>query len=192
MTAQTEGVGLLRHGARGILDYASGKARFARALALALPPALLSRVDYHAWDASHDEGHQERLNNVAMLCPGDDQPKRCSKDISDFHHQGKVDLVVACNFFHKAPTRDWLKHLRAIGDALRDDGMLVVMEDLEMPVGELPPSRRVHRDQPQGIANPPVELNGGPQARGGQPQAGGHDGHPASLGGRTVGSRPVA
>lgn len=123
-----------------LLDYASGKARFARAIFQAFKPEDRTKIDYFTWDqkVKDDRDLNDRQSNVKSLYPEGDLSARCSTEISDFENENQVDLVVACNFLHEVPHRDWRTHLAHIRDVLKPNGRLLVMEDREMPVGELP------------------------------------------------------
>jgi hypothetical protein len=121
-----------------LLDYGAGRGRFALALADGLPPELRDRIDYHAYnDRHHDGHHDECVRAIARLHP-DDAPRRLSVEPSDFFGKNAVDLVVMSNFLHEVEPREWRTHFRRAADVLRDDGVLIVMEDQEPPVGELP------------------------------------------------------
>jgi hypothetical protein len=121
-----------------ILDYAAGKGRFAVALADAVPADIRARLEYFAFnDAEHNSHAGECCRNVATLHP-DDATSRCSSEVSDFFGQARVDLVVMANFLHEIEPAAWGRHFSLAAKALADDGVLVIMEDQEPPVGELP------------------------------------------------------
>lgn len=123
-----------------VLDYGSGKGRFARALAQNLDEQARNGLDYRTWDdAEHNQHQDERALNIKALYPDeDDVSKHISTEISDYCNEQRVHLVVMCNFLHEIPPEDWRHHLCHAHDALTDDGLLLVLEDQEIPVGELP------------------------------------------------------
>jgi SAM-dependent methyltransferase len=122
-----------------ILDYASGKGRFARAIA-DLPEPVRLRFDYYAYDdRTRDHHRPERERQVRALYPDELTPEiRCSNEITEFTNDRRVDVVVFANFLHEVPPQRWQHHLRRAWDALSDDGILLVLEDQRISVGELP------------------------------------------------------
>lgn len=50
---------------------------------------------------------------------------------------GRVHVAVLCNVLHEVEPTEWVELLNGIMDSLRQDGVLLICEDLEMPVGEL-------------------------------------------------------
>lgn len=120
-----------------ILDYGSGKARFALALAEE-EPAARERIDYRAYDdPAHDSDRAVRARNLVRAF-GVTGPARSSNDISDFAHERRVDLVVMANFLHEVPPIYWREHFTNSLQSLREGGALVVFEDQQIAVGELP------------------------------------------------------
>jgi energy-coupling factor transporter ATP-binding protein EcfA2 len=134
LTSRQAGSGRVR-----ILDYASGRGRFARALA-ETAEEVRKPLDYYAFDDQrHDQDRKEREQQVRALYPSEPDPSaRCSNDASDFTHENRVDVVVMANFLHEVPPQKWRDHLLVARDVLRDDGVLLILEDQEMQVGELP------------------------------------------------------
>ena len=123
-----------------VLDYASGKGRFARALG-DLSSDDRRRIDYFTFDdPQHDEDVGERRRNVASLYPdeGERSAARCSNEISDYFNEKRTDVVVMANFLHEVLPSDWADHLANAYKALADDGTLLIFEDTAMSVGELP------------------------------------------------------
>lgn len=119
-----------------ILDYGAGKARFASAL-VELPREKRERVDYYAFnDSSHDDYHRECVENVCRLHPG--EIHREVHDTSAFYGANQVNVVLMSNFLHEIEPQQWGNHFAEVARVLTDDGVLVVMEDQEPPIGELP------------------------------------------------------
>src|SRR5262249_48130383 len=117
-----------------ILDYAAGKARFAVALADALPADLRDRIEYVAFnERHHDEHHNECVRNVGRL-HARDADSRVSNEISDFFGDHRVDLVIMSNFLHEVEPHEWKWHFGKAANVLSDTGLLVVMDDQEPPV----------------------------------------------------------
>lgn len=123
-----------------VLDYASGKGRFSRSFAESEDGC--DWLDYHAYDdPAFDRDRATRIENLRALYPNEGTvEERCHSDISDLYFDARVDIVVMANFLHEVEPQHWSGHLQHAAQVLRDDGWLLVCEDLRMPVGELPHS----------------------------------------------------
>ena len=134
------GGGMLR-----LLDYGSGAGRFARALSEMLSAEERAHLDYNTWDhRDFDDSRADRVAALKCLYPDLDDPScRISNEVSDFFHDDdrRVDAIVMANFHHEVPPAAWCDHLRNVVRALRERGSLVVLEDQQMRVGELPHAR---------------------------------------------------
>jgi len=127
-----------RFGRVRILDYAAGRGRLAVALAEALPEPPRTSIDYFAYNApAHDNFHEECLGNVSRLY-GESATGHLCASLEAFVDEARVQLVVMCNFLHEVRPSEWREHFRAAHDALSDGGYLVIMEDQEPQMGELP------------------------------------------------------
>jgi hypothetical protein len=63
---------------------------------------------------------------------------RVSNELSDFYGDEQVQVVVISNFLHEIAPQEWQTHFQRASKVLSDEGVVVVMEDQEPPVGELP------------------------------------------------------
>ena len=121
-----------------ILDYAAGKGRLAVALADSLSAEVRARIEYFAFnERGHDLYREECIRNTALL-HAEDAVSRVRVEISDFFEDERVDVVVMSNFLHEVEPRAWGTHFDRAAKVLTDGGVLVVMEDQEPSVGELP------------------------------------------------------
>lgn len=48
------------------------------------------------------------------------------------------DLILMCNVLHEIPHNRWIPLFKDLGQLLKDDGKLLLIEDCKIPVGELP------------------------------------------------------
>ena len=121
-----------------IADYGAGAGRFAAALAEVLPNDVRERIEYFAYNSpAHDKHRAECAANIARL-HGPRSQDRIKTTTSDLWGENQVDVVVMSNFLHEIAPAEWASHLRKAGEMLVDGGLLLVMEDQEPPVGELP------------------------------------------------------
>lgn len=122
-------------GAFRVLDFGAGKGRLATAIARGSPD--LSGLCYYTYDES-DAWRAEREVAVAHL----HELGASTDELRDLGmlrvKSDQVDLVVLCNVFHEIPPGEWLKLFRDIASVLREGGKLVIIEDQEPSVGELP------------------------------------------------------
>jgi energy-coupling factor transporter ATP-binding protein EcfA2/SAM-dependent methyltransferase len=120
-----------------VLDYGAGKGRFAVALAETIPLETAQLVEYFALnDPDHNAHADECLKNVGKLHA--DAVNHVSTEITDFFGSRAVDLIVMCNYLHEVSPNEWAQHFEKCERALRDRGGLLIMEDQEPSIGELP------------------------------------------------------
>ncbi|NVJ14103.1 methyltransferase domain-containing protein [Myxococcus sp. AM010] len=134
-----------------ILDYSAGKGRFASALRERFASttgneALRERLNYFAYNDPRfiepDEKDACKARVAVLEQPG---------SIEEYYwesmaqlqatHRHEIDIIVLCNVLHEIEPDDWIRTFRDIDELLAPDGVLVVMEDLLPPVGELPNKR---------------------------------------------------
>ena len=127
-----------------VLDYASGKARFARALSERLSA---TNVDYCAFDRDYgdpnpapSETKRIACQNVKALFPSIDDPASILVPDLTALLPASFDLIVMCNFLHEVPAKEWPLHFGEVYKLLGGDGVLLVMEDQRISVGERPHS----------------------------------------------------
>jgi SAM-dependent methyltransferase len=116
-----------------VLDYGAGKARLARELA----ESQVS-VDYVACDESSDHADEAR---AAIETTGGGKWVGGLNALEAEFAPGRFDVVVLCNVLHEVPPSAWPSLLARLGAHLRDEGVLLLVEDQRVPVGE-----KAHKD----------------------------------------------
>ena len=123
-----------------VLDYGAGRGRILAALKDGANPAP-DRIDYHAFELNvaargecvkammdyYDVSNAEATRRVY----GDERALR------ERLNPGSVHLIVMCNVLHEIPPRDWSNlFIGVIRHCLREDGYLLIVEDMQIPHGE--------------------------------------------------------
>ncbi|NOU28687.1 MAG: AAA family ATPase [Polyangiaceae bacterium] len=121
-----------------VLDFGAGRGRLAAALARSMegqmspngPKTYVAYCDPQTQSASDTD---ECARNVALLNSTEvDASSTTTLPTSHF------DVALLCNVLHEVHPRDWPRTLAAIAEHLNVDGHVVVMEDQEPTIGELP------------------------------------------------------
>ena len=121
-----------------VLDFGAGKGRLADAIAR--NGDKLTGLSYYLYDS--DPQFQGDREAVARKLTELGVKARVVDKLGSLRVAGsQVDLVVLCNVLHEIPPEDWLRVLTSIREVLVDDGKLVIIEDQEPSVGELPHNR---------------------------------------------------
>lgn len=130
-----------------LLDFGAGKGRLASAILDAdelqtRPPS--DWLDYVAFD--HDAKDSEPCRNAIARIYGNSDRRYFneSRELLAAFDEETFDCAMMCNVFHEIPPADWLglfeKH-GAIVKLLKKDGFLLIVEDMQIPVGEKPHQR---------------------------------------------------
>lgn len=121
-----------------VLDYAAGHARFAAGI-VGLKDEIKSCLRYTAYnDGARGPHSEECLANLRLLY-AEAALQHAISDLSVlWEEKDRVDVVVMCNLLHEIPVGEWVWHFAAAQKVLKDDGTLLIMEDLEIGIGELP------------------------------------------------------
>ena len=125
-----------------ILDWGAGRGRLAVAIAEELHrdrATAENRIEYFAFDVSEDD-KDTCLESIQHLHPDDSQ-----RHFNQYSHLFEVlqpepvDVVVLCNVLHEVPPQDWILLLgeEGISGVLEKNGVLLLVEDMEIPHGEL-------------------------------------------------------
>jgi hypothetical protein len=124
-----------------ILDFGAGRGRLVSALTEGSVPVkdVSSHIDYFAFDRSAE--HQVECEAAIGRLYDDSKPRYYSSesDIRAVLADHSVDVVVMCNVLHEIDPIDWLQLFSPNGlirHLLRDDGFLLLVEDMEMRIGE--------------------------------------------------------
>ncbi|MGB1316491.1 MAG: AAA family ATPase, partial [Chitinophagales bacterium] len=125
-----------------ILDYGAGKGRLLANVAEANAEPIESFrkwFDYVAYD-EYDNDKAECLNKLESIYT--DYKDRYFNDFTNLYskyNKGRFDIVIMCNVLHEIDPKDWIdlfKKNGKISKLLSENGILLLVEDQEMPVGE--------------------------------------------------------
>ena len=125
-----------------ILDYGAGKGRLFANIAEANKEPISKFIewfDYVAYD-KFDLDKQECLEKLDKVYP--DATNRYFNDFSELfgkYDKESFDIVIMCNVLHEIDPNDWLKLFSKKGEIpnlLKENGILLLVEDQEMPIGE--------------------------------------------------------
>lgn len=125
-----------------ILDYGAGKGRILANifdLDSESESRLLENIEYIAYDEFATD--KEHCENEITRAYGDCKNKYYN-DISNLlsHHDPEsFDVVIMCNVLHEIDPKKWLNLFKIDGtipQLLKENGILLVVEDHQMPIGE--------------------------------------------------------
>jgi hypothetical protein len=117
-----------------ILDFGAGIGRLAEALRRDCDAEQIKHVRYYAVEP------QESLHPNITLAAGPllaDSPFLSIGELPGTY-EGYFDVCFACNVLHEIRPTKWREQLELLLTRIKADGMLVILEDQEMPKGELP------------------------------------------------------
>lgn len=123
-----------------VLDWGAGRGRLAVALAEELHrdgTTAESRIEYFAFDISEDDA-DVCLESILHLHQ-DETERHFFRYPHLFEVLEPVDVVVLCNVLHEVPPEEWVRLLgkEGIAGLLEENGVLLLVEDMEIPHGEL-------------------------------------------------------
>lgn len=128
-----------------VLDYGAGRGRLAKALSEArksIENDQLGSIDYRAYNGplSSPDERAECERNVAELNGAFHASAVHINDLRGLALPAaeKIDLVVLCNVLHEIPPIRWERLFEEVASILSVEGMMLLMEDQEMSMGELP------------------------------------------------------
>jgi len=125
-----------------ILDYGAGKGRLISNvvdLDESNHEKLIENIDYIAYDKFQIDKDQceSALTRAYGTCD-----KRYFNDFNELlsiYDKGSFDVVIMCNVLHEIDPKDWLKLFQndgIISGLLSDAGILLLVEDHQIPIGE--------------------------------------------------------
>ncbi len=124
-----------------VLDYGAGRARLLIALADRVPEGDFTRlISYQAYEPFPDPDGMLSARLEAVYGKENRPRLLTAEDQLETLDQGSVDIVVMCNVLHEIPPRKWTSLFGkdgAISRMLAEDGHVLILEDMEMPHGEL-------------------------------------------------------
>jgi predicted ATPase/ubiquinone/menaquinone biosynthesis C-methylase UbiE len=102
-----------------LLDFGAGRGRLVNRLSLELgEERKISALEIN------EELHTEISSKI-----------QCYKSYTELPKES-FDLIFLCNVLHEIPLKEWEVNLNKIQECLKPNGILVIIEDLEMPHGE--------------------------------------------------------
>ena len=117
---------ILTNNSINILDFGSGKGRLIEKIRES--EKTWKRIkSYDCFDIEPE--YNELVNNL-----GANNIYNNLSEIPDNNY----DLVVLVNVLHEIPINEWTKSINTIKKNLKPDGFLTIIEDTDLPVGELP------------------------------------------------------
>ncbi len=105
-----------------LLDFGAGKGRLGHTLNNDLHTT--KKISYSALDIQPPE----ELNKVPNI-------KRVETSLDKLKNE-EFDAIVVCNVLHEISPTDWTTQLNKLGNKLKNDGILIIIEDLHLPKGE--------------------------------------------------------
>ncbi len=122
-----------------IVDYGAGKGRLFEGIGIDCAESKLSEnIIYYAFDKSNDNA--ERCKHVMELYGGDSQ--NYFNDIDELkesvNDKGKADYVMLVNVLHEIDVINWIEVFKNIDSLLKPTGELIIVERLELTIGEAP------------------------------------------------------
>jgi len=129
---------LRENGVLRIVDYGAGKGRLVEALHSA---GLAEQVfDYVAYDKFDSDAEYCKSVIVGHFGNSDGRYFNKTEDLLSIKGEGWADCVVMTNVLHEVPVAQWLRLFAEdslLSRILKPNGYLLVVEDQEIPVGEM-------------------------------------------------------
>lgn len=124
-----------------VLDYGAGKGRLINSMSAT--ENAKDWLNYIAYDKYSSDDDVKICKN-AIESVYDTSEERLFRDLADIEKSDdidKVNIAVMCNVLHEIPGDEWVSILNSKSPLYRllaDDGFLLIVEVLELPVGEQP------------------------------------------------------
>jgi SAM-dependent methyltransferase/predicted ATPase len=126
-----------------ILDFGAGKGRLISYIAeldKEENTKLIDKLDYIAYDISNKD--KDSCENIIYNIYNQNEKKRYFNDKNELYsnfRNNSFDIVIMCNVFHEIEAKDWLdlfKEDGTIPSLLDKGGILLIVEDHQLPMGE--------------------------------------------------------
>ncbi|MFY8273840.1 AAA family ATPase [Pseudoalteromonas sp. SSDWG2] len=125
-----------------VLDFGAGKGRLLSTifdLTVTEEGEVGEWLDYYAFDLPSED--KEECEQVITQVYGNDQNRYFDDEqkLIESIPEHSIDMIIMCNVFHEIDPRHWIGLFgpnSAIRSVLADDGVLLVVEDQLIPVGE--------------------------------------------------------
>jgi len=139
---RTELLKLSENGKIRVLDYGAGQGRLILGLFdldVTDRTQLIDKLDYIAFD-NCDKNKEQCENTIKRVF--NDSNNRYFNDMNKLlshYNKGSFNVIVMCNVLHEIDPKDWLKLFKIDGQIttlLAENGILLLVEDYQMPIGE--------------------------------------------------------
>lgn len=121
-----------------VLDVGAGKGRLVHAIGQYQKGQAFPMLDYFALDLSVAD-RRSCIEAIGAYFP---EPESrwfgCIDQITAQHGDARMDTVILCNVLHEVPPGQWMTLMGDMASVLQNEGTLLLVEDLEIKVGELP------------------------------------------------------
>ncbi len=128
-----------------VIDYGAGKGRLADAVfysdSLEDKNSISNWFDYIAFDAFAEDKCYCEMAIQRIYGTSENRYFNDEYQVLGRFGENSVDVVVMCNVLHEIPPTDWLRLFSTeelIVKCLKNDGVVLLVEDLLLPVGEKP------------------------------------------------------
>ena len=120
-----------------ILDWGAGHGRFKLWLSQQ-PDDVQQRITYFAYEPDADAA-AEHTDRVMRATGKSSQLASSMKEVRKFSHSvGGFDFIILSNVLHEIDPAKWVSEFRAMFSVISTAGRLLILEDLQIPIGELP------------------------------------------------------
>jgi len=126
-----------------VLDFGAGKGRLLSNIFdvdLEKQESLIEKLDYIAYDINDVD--KDQCISVITCIYGDANNRYFNDYVSltSKYDKCSFDVIIMCNVLHEIDPKDWLNLFKdetgLITNLLADDGVLIIVEDHQMPIGE--------------------------------------------------------
>ena len=140
-----------------ILDFGAGKGRFLESLKMHANNLAINYFAYDKYGDKDEEKSGEECKKVMSKYGIDtSQYYGNTNDFMSASDKLKVDKVVLINVLHEISPKEWEITFKDIGKIIKDDGVLLIVERLELTYGEQPYESDFFVLQPEAI---PILFN---------------------------------
>lgn len=125
-----------------LLDIGAGKGRLLSGLA-ELDKDIANHLDYFAFDTSN-ENKQDCEYQIISIYGTNEKWFNSDESLFSATDKNTFDVAVLCNVLHEIPPDSWPEFFGSYGllqRSLSPQGHLLIVEDMRIPVGELPNHR---------------------------------------------------
>jgi ABC-type cobalamin/Fe3+-siderophores transport system ATPase subunit len=127
-----------------VLDFGAGKGRIISNifdLDVEVQKNLSSKLDYIAYDKYSEDKLFCEASLEKVYGSSDKRYFNSIDDILSVYSKKTFQVVIMCNVFHEIDPKDWLELFQEKGtitELLADNGVLLLVEDYQIPIGEKP------------------------------------------------------